>query len=39
VHKRFKGIGPAPAGITYNIDKWYVPEEQRRYKANAALSP
>jgi peptide/nickel transport system substrate-binding protein len=39
VHKRFKGIEPAPAGITYNIDKWYVPEEQRRYKANAALSP
>jgi len=39
VHKRFKGIEPAPAGITYNIDKWYVPEEQRRYKTNAAISP
>ncbi|RPJ55232.1 MAG: peptide-binding protein [Dehalococcoidia bacterium] len=39
IHKRFKGIDPAPAGIGYNIIKWYVPEEQRRYKANAALSP
>jgi peptide/nickel transport system substrate-binding protein len=39
VHKRFKGIEPAPAGIAYNIDKWYVPEAQRRYKSNAALSP
>jgi peptide/nickel transport system substrate-binding protein len=39
LHKRFKGIEPAPAGIAYNIDKWYVPEAQRRYKTNAALSP
>ncbi len=39
VHKRFKGIEPAPAGITYNIEKWYVPEAQRRYKINAAISP
>ena len=39
VHKRIKGIEPAPAGITYNNLEWYVPENQRRYKANAALSP
>jgi len=24
VHKRFKGIEPGPAGISYNFDKWYV---------------
>ncbi|MBA4391331.1 MAG: peptide-binding protein [Syntrophus sp. (in: bacteria)] len=39
IQKRIKGIEPAPAGIGYNVEKWYVPEEQRRYKANAALSP
>lgn len=39
IHKRFKGIEPAPAGIGYNIFKWYVPEEQRRYKSNVAISP
>jgi peptide/nickel transport system substrate-binding protein len=39
VHKRFKGIEPAPAGISHNIIKWYVPEAQRRYSRNAALSP
>ncbi len=39
IQKRIKGMEPAPAGIGYNIDKWYVPEGQRRYKANAALSP
>ncbi|HEY3276554.1 MAG TPA: peptide-binding protein [Syntrophorhabdaceae bacterium] len=39
VHKRFKGIEPAPAGITYDFIKWYVPENQRRYKKSAALSP
>ena len=39
VHKRIKGIEPASAGITYNNLEWYVPENQRRYKANAALSP
>ena len=39
VHKRFKGIKPAPAGLDYNFVKWYVPEDQRRYKKNAAISP
>lgn len=39
IQKRIKGIEPAPAGIGYNVEKWYVPEGQRRYKANAALSP
>lgn len=39
VHKRFKGMKPAAAGLMYDFIKWYVPEDQRRYKANAALSP
>jgi len=33
VHKRFKGIDPAPLiGMGYNIHKWYVPEGQQRHK-------
>ncbi|MCK4518484.1 MAG: peptide-binding protein [Candidatus Omnitrophica bacterium] len=31
VSKRFKGIEPAPAGISYNFIKWYVPEIEQRY--------
>ncbi len=26
VQSRFRGIHPAPAGIMYNFDKWWVPE-------------
>ena len=25
VQSRFRGIEPAPAGITYNFDRWWVP--------------
>jgi peptide/nickel transport system substrate-binding protein len=32
IHKRFKGIDPAPMGLTHNFIKWYVPENQRRYR-------
>ncbi|NQT95872.1 MAG: peptide-binding protein [Candidatus Omnitrophica bacterium] len=32
VHKRFKNILPAPAGIGYNFIKWYVPLKQQKYK-------
>ncbi len=39
VQKRIKGIEPAPAGIMYNVIKWYIPEGQQRYKTNARLSP
>lgn len=39
IQKRIKGVEPAPLGIMYNFIKWYVPENQRRYKTNAALSP
>jgi peptide/nickel transport system substrate-binding protein len=39
IHKRIKGIVPAPAGLSYDLIKWYVPENQRRYKKSASLSP
>ena len=32
VHHRFRGIAPAPAGITYNFVKWYVPEALRKHQ-------
>ncbi len=31
VHKRFRGIKPAPAGINYNFPKWYVPLAEQKY--------
>ncbi len=31
VHKRFRGIKPAPAGIDYNFPQWYVPKEEQKY--------
>lgn len=31
VSARFRGIEPAPAGITYNFIKWYVPKEEQLY--------
>ncbi|MGB3097568.1 MAG: peptide-binding protein [Candidatus Deferrimicrobiaceae bacterium] len=31
VHQRIQGIEPAPAGISYNFIKWYVPRAQQRY--------
>lgn len=31
VAKRFRGIDPAPAGITYNFIDWYVPESEQKY--------
>ena len=39
VQKRIKGVEPAPAGISHNYIKWYVPEEQVRYKTNARIHP
>jgi len=32
VHKRFKGVEPAAAGIGYNFTEWYVPTEQQKYR-------
>jgi peptide/nickel transport system substrate-binding protein len=31
IHKRFCGIEPAPAGISYNLVKWYVPKQEQKY--------
>ena len=31
VAKRFRGIEPSPAGITYNFIKWYVPTSEQKY--------
>ena len=31
IQKRFHGIEPAPAGISYNFTKWYVPKGQQKY--------
>jgi len=31
IQARFHGIQPAPAGISYNMDKWYVPGPDQRY--------
>jgi peptide/nickel transport system substrate-binding protein len=31
VSSRFHGIKQAPAGISYNLPKWYVPQELQRY--------
>ncbi len=31
VSSRFEGIDPAPIGIGYNIEKWYVPKVRQKY--------
>lgn len=31
VNARFKGIKPAPIGITYNLPKWYVPQKMQKH--------
>ena len=33
LHRRIHGVEPAPAGISHNFVKWYVPLEQQRYKS------
>lgn len=37
VHRRFHGVEAALAGIGHNFIRWFVPEEERRYRP--ALSP
>ncbi|MDR2401809.1 MAG: peptide-binding protein [Deferribacteraceae bacterium] len=32
VSSRVRGIEPAPAGIFYNIEEWFVPKELQKYK-------
>jgi len=34
-HKRIHGIDPAPAGIGWNSEKWYVPTAEQKYKVDA----
>ena len=31
IHKRFRGIEPAPIGLEYNFIKWYVPKDEQKY--------
>ena len=31
ISSRFQGIEPAPAGIGYNMDKWYVSQSEQKY--------
>lgn len=31
IHKRFRGIKPAPIGISYNIERWWVPKSEQKY--------
>ena len=35
MHKRFHGIKPAPAGIGYNSEHWYVPQELQKYSVTS----
>ncbi|WP_022852244.1 peptide-binding protein [Limisalsivibrio acetivorans] len=29
--KRFKNVEPAPAGIAYNVEEWYIPAAEQKY--------
>lgn len=31
VSNRIRGVEPAPIGIGYNFDKWYVPKDEQKY--------
>ncbi len=31
IHSRFHGIKPAPAGIGYNFERWFVPKPLQKY--------
>jgi peptide/nickel transport system substrate-binding protein len=31
IHKRFRGIQPAPIGLEHNFIKWYVPKDEQKY--------
>ena len=35
VHKRFRGIEPAPTGIFHNTNQWWVPLDEQRYRITA----
>jgi len=31
IHKRFRGISPSAIGISYNIERWWVPKNEQKY--------
>ncbi|MCS7149278.1 MAG: peptide-binding protein [Caldimicrobium sp.] len=31
IHKRFRGIKPSAIGISYNIERWWVPKSEQKY--------
>ncbi len=31
LNKRFRNVAPAPAGINYNLEKWWVPKMEQKY--------
>jgi len=33
-HKRIHGIKPAPAGISYNSEHWFVPKSEQKYQVS-----
>jgi peptide/nickel transport system substrate-binding protein len=35
VQRRFRGIDPAPAGVFYNVEQWWVPLDEQRYRISA----
>ncbi|MDQ6967847.1 MAG: peptide-binding protein [Mariprofundaceae bacterium] len=35
IHKRIQGIKPAPAGIGYNSEFWYVPKALQKYQVTS----
>ena len=39
MHKRIHGIHPAPAGIGYNSEKWYVPAPLQKYHPTTSIAP
>ena len=39
IHKRFQGIKPAPAGIGYNSEFWYVPKALQKYNNITSIQP
>ncbi len=37
MHKRIHGVKPAPAGIGYNSEQWYVPAALQKYKTTSIM--
>ncbi len=38
VDRRIHGIKPAPIGIGYNSEKWFVPEGEQKYRSKTVIS-